>query len=212
MKYLLLLLFMVGCQTSQVGTNNSYLSLSWENTTAAHPERASWSQTVSQMVDQNLTDFEKASDLIDFCPKYISLDKQKKIKAISELIVGVVYYESGYSPVSRMKEDLGIDKVTGVQVQSEGLLQLSYGDQQWAPFCKFDWPKDKLLSPTDPKKTILDPIINLECGIKIFSNQVALRKLITTTNNYWAVIKTGHRYQKISSIKAMVAKNAPFCK
>jgi hypothetical protein len=65
---------------------------------------------------------------------------------------------------------MGTDPVTGKQVASEGLLQLSYqdvpnyGSVLKYPLCKIQWSKDKSLSVTDPKKTILDPYINLECA------------------------------------------------
>lgn len=212
LKALSILLLLSGCTSLQQNPTSTYLPLSWENTTQPHPERAPWSAALSSLVDANLTDFSKASDITQFCPKYVSLTKTQQIKAVSELIVGVIYYESGYSPVSRMVETtLGTDPVTGRAVESEGLLQLSYQDQQWATFCKFNWPADKLLSATDPKKTILDPYINLACGVKIMSNQVKNKGAFTISSNYWSTLKAGGKYGQVGPIVTKVKNNTGFC-
>lgn len=192
-----------------------YLPLSWENTTEPHPERAPWSKHVSMLVEENLASLSQAADISQFCPKFNSLEKKLKIKALGEFIVALVYYESGYKPTSRMKEigsAAGKDPITKDNVYSEGLMQLSYQDTVWAPYCEFDWNKDKTLAGADPRKTILDPYKNLSCGIRILAKQTVRNKsFFFYSKNYWAVLKTGGKYQQVSGIKDRVRKKAPGC-
>lgn len=187
-------------------------ALSWENTTQAHPERAPWSDSLLALVAANLADFSQASDVTIFCPNIRQLSQAQQSMAIAELVIADIYYESGYDPTSRMQETtMGQDPLTHLPVFSEGLLQLSYQDQEWAPFCKFDWPHDKLLSPTDPKKTILDPYINLACGVKIMSNQVKNKGSFTTQSNYWSTLKNNGKYSKVNEIINRVKANVKEC-
>jgi hypothetical protein len=185
-------------------------ALAWESSTK--PERKQWSAYTMQVIDQEFERFSQAGDATIFCPKYNSLTRDQKINFFGQLIAGISYYESGWSPVSRMQETtMGTDPVTGLPVYSEGLLQLSYQDIQWATYCEFDWSVDKFLSPTDPKKTILDPYKNLRCGIKILADQIARKKAIVLSSGvYWAVIKDGGRYEKIDEIAA-ITKRLSFC-
>lgn len=185
--------------------------LSWENTTAPHPERAPWSNHLMLLAEQNFDNFFQAKDMPAFCPKWNQLDHSQKLVAISELVIAVTYFESGYNPLSRMVEvGLGNDPYTGAQVASEGLLQLSYGDKRWAPWCDFNWSKDKYVALKN--RSILDPIKNLSCGVRIMGNQIAKNKAIVISRNaYWSVLKAGHRNQKIEKIKARVKTKAPGC-
>lgn len=223
MKHLCLFPFFIllGCQTPMVLepiiVEPDY-SLSWENTSAPHPERKAWSQTVAAVLKEREASFAKAKDMKVYCPKFATLSSSGKLKALGELIVGITYYESGYSPTSRMIEtNLGgksnpVDPITKRPVASEGLLQLSYQDIQWAKFCEFDWSKDKGLSDKDPKKTIMDPHKNLRCGIKILANQIDSKGEINLASGvYWAVLREGGKYSKINEIAARVKKAAPDC-
>lgn len=95
---------------------------------------------------------------------------------------------------------MGTDPVTGRQVASEGLLQLSYQDVQWAPYCEFDWSVDKKYSDTDARKSIFDPEkITEDCGIQILDRQVAKKSNIALSSGvYWAVLKIGGKYRGIA--------------
>lgn len=189
----------------------SYGKLSWEKN---HPERKAWSEFVFGVFEKELfAAFDSAKDAKRICPKYAALTRSQKILIWGELISAMAYFESGWSPVSRMTETtMGIDPVTGKRVESEGLLQLSYqdvpnyGSVLKSPLCKIDWQKDKNLSATDPKKTILDPYINLECGLRILANQVAKKgNVILSSGVYWSVIKDGGKYSKVQPILKMVS-------
>lgn len=185
--------------------------LSWEHTTSPRPERAPWSDALMILAEETFHGFFQAKDFPEFCPRWNALSHKNKLIAISELVIAVTYYESGYSPTSRMVEvGLGNDPYTGAQVASEGLLQLSYGDKRWAPWCDFNWQKDKHLPLK--QRSILDPVKNLNCGVRIMANQIARNDAIVISKNaYWSVLKRGHRNQKINQIKARVKLRAPGC-
>lgn len=186
--------------------------LSWES--SKYPERTSWSEYLQKII---LNDWNSllpgANDITDFCPRYNSLNNNERANVWAQLFAAISKFESGYSPTSRMQETtMGTDPVTGKAVYSEGLLQLSYQDIEWAPWCQFDWSKDKNLSSTDPQKTILDPYKNLSCGVGIMAKQIKTKGAIVVSSGvYWAVIKSGGRYQQISSIQGMV-RSLSLCK
>jgi hypothetical protein len=181
------------------------MSLAWNS--SSNPERAEWSKYLVKIIMEDWNTLLKGSnDMADFCPNYSNLSSQDRANVWAQLFVAMTRYESNYNPVSRMQETtMGTDPVTGRPVYSEGLLQLSYQDITGWTFCDFDWSKDKNLSSTDPKKTILDPYKNLHCGVGIMAKQVAKKGLIKIGSGaYWAVLKTNSSYQKISSITSMV--------
>jgi hypothetical protein len=185
--------------------------LSWD--TSAHPERKAWSQYLQTLITGEWNSLLKgATDMGQFCPKYSSLSTNQKANVWAQLFVAMARYESAYNPLSRMHETtMGTDNVTKKPVYSEGLLQLSYQDIQWNKWCKFDWAKDKSLSSTSPKKTILDPYINLHCGVGIMAKQIKNYNTIAIKSGvYWSVLKPGGKYNKLTSIKSMV-KSLPFC-
>ncbi|MFM6928659.1 MAG: murein L,D-transpeptidase catalytic domain family protein [Bdellovibrio sp.] len=193
------------------GSTYKMTSLSWESDSAT---RAAWSEYLQKIVLSDWSSLLKGtSDMASFCPKYNSLNNNQRANVWAQLFVAMARYESGYNPLARMHETtMGTDPVTKKPVYSEGLLQLSYQDVKWAPYCKMDWSKDKNLSSTSPKKTILDPYINLHCGVGIMADQVRRKGLIAVGSGaYWAVIKTNSKYNKLASIKSMV-KSFALCK
>lgn len=234
----LALLILTSCETTTEKSSNSIvvsgdhtivspqdtlrIPLYWENTTEKHDERKPWSDKVVVAILKNFSVYDAVTDINFFCPKYGKLTDQQKIKAHAEVIVGLVYYESAFKPASRMVETtMDIDPVTGKQVASEGLMQLSYQDipnyGSVTKGCGIDWNKDMNLKVDDPKKTILDPLINLECGLRIYTNQLKNKKTIlrpTGKGNglYWAVVSTNGKYTKKNEIAARVQKYAPECK
>lgn len=200
------------------GNYDSFYPLSWESP-SANPKYAAqavnWSDYAFNVIENETAEqmLPGTTDVTQFCPKYYSLNRDLRINFWGALFAAVAKYESGYSPVSRMQETtMGTDPVTNRPVFSEGLLQLSYQDITGWPFCDFDWSQDKDLSPTDPRKTILDPYRNLECGIKIMAKQIAKKGSITLSSGvYWAVLKIGGKYGKINEIAAMTKKMIPPC-
>jgi hypothetical protein len=151
------------------------------------------------------------ADIKNFCPRYAQLNQDLKLNFWVYLISAVTKYESGFNPVSRMRETgMGTDPITKLPVYSEGLLQLSYQDKNGYPFCnEFDWSKDKSLDGADPRKTILDPIKNLTCGVRIMNQIMGKHNAIAfDSGNYWSTLMPSRGPEK--SILALV-KKLPFC-
>jgi hypothetical protein len=181
-----------------------FLPLLWEKSVVA---AKGWTQIIysvirkdeSYLLGQNVAD-----DIEIFCPNYRNLNESQRLNFWGQFFASLAYHESGWNPVSRMVEAnfTKPDSVTKMPVASEGLLQLSYQDENsYRLDCGFDWSKDKNLALKDPKKTILDPYNNLRCGIKIMSYQLKKYRLITMSSNvYWAVLKTNGVGSKISQI------------
>lgn len=83
------------------------------------------------------------------------------------------------------------DEVTGLSGRTEGLLQLTYGDQKRYG-CDFDWKADRKLPGNDPGRTILRPKNNLECGVKILENQIIdQHKPLLSRSSYWSTLQPG---------------------
>jgi hypothetical protein len=185
----------------QVGWNDS-----------RHPERVLWTKMVFDLVGRQES-LLKASDWMRLCPNYWSLTKEKRQWAATELISSIAYYESGWDPTNWMKEAFNDpDPITKRQVRSEGLLQLSYQDKLTYPgLCDgFNWLSDKGLPDKDPDKTIMDPFLNLDCGIKILNRQVAKHGTIFYDQSYWSTLRPSGKYGKTVQIAALVRK-LPFC-
>lgn len=188
-------------------------ALSWEKN---HPERKVWSHFVFGLIgsDELFPIFDAAKDITRFYPRYNSLNKAQRATVWCELISAICLPESGWDPCNWMTEKtMGIDDVTGKQVKSEGLMQLSYQDViNYAGVLKdakgkIDWSKDKFLDQNDPKKTIFDPFINLEAGIRILADQIKRTGCVILSRNvYWAVLKEGGKYSEIPQIVSMVQK------
>jgi hypothetical protein len=189
-----------------------YVALSWEKTDS---RRAEWSKFVFETVDRLFdSSFSKCTDMTVFRSDYNTLNRHQKINVWGELISAICYYESGWNPTSRMVETtMNTDPVTGNQVASEGLMQLSYQDERsysgkLEVECKFDWDRDRALfrnNPKDPNITILNPFYNLEFGIGILAYQIKnYKEIILSRNVYWAVIKQDGKYEKINKIRNIV--------
>jgi hypothetical protein len=184
-----------------------FVPLSWEK---GHPERKAWSDHTFKIIAELLPTFDQAEDAERFCPKYHSLTVDQRVNAWGEMFSATAKFESNWNPATQYTEStMGTDPITGRQVVSEGLLQLSYQDITWAKFCAFDWAKDKNLPLA--QRSITNPLLNLDCGIRIMDRQMKkYKRAIIRANVYWAVLRDGGRYQKIAEITAMV-KKLPFC-
>lgn len=189
----------------------SFHPLLWE---ASRAEGKDWSAFLHNLIEKELANdlLGGSEDVETFCPRYHTLNNKQRVNFWGLLISAMTKYESAFNPLSRMQETtMGTDPVTKQPVYSEGLLQLSYQDIQWAPYCEFDWEKDKNLAPKDPKKTILDPYKNLSCGTKIFARQIrSKRNIAVKSGAYWAVLIPGGKYTKVAEISGLT-KKLPGC-
>jgi len=200
-KTLNVLGFVLANQTREDG----YVKLSWEYKVL---ETKDWSSYVFEKIESLFDKFSQCEDITWFRPDYFSLTKQQQINVWGELISAICKFESNWKPWSQMVEStMGVDPVTGKQIKSEGLMQLSYQDKRNYPAltCRFDWEADKNKDQNDKTRTILDPYINLEFGIQILARQVERRKRIALESGvYWAVLKINGKYSKLPEIIKMV--------
>lgn len=196
---------------SKIDTSD-FLPLSWDKKSGAKE----WSKmiyTVIENEEPQMLNKKSADDIQFFCPTYYSLARGQRLNFWGEFFVALALPESSWDPTSQMTEKtMDMDPVTRRQVRSEGLLQLSYQDEKsYGLDCGFNYEKDKVLDTKDPRRTILDPYLNLRCGIKIMAIQLRKHKSITMkTNVYWSVLRLGGKYSKINQI-ARTTKALKIC-
>ena len=185
----------------------AHVALSWENTTAPHPERAPWSDALIGQISKRFDRLDRASDLPIFCPTYTSLPQSTRIKAWAELMVADAYYESGYDPSS---SSVDVGNQSDKNTWSIGLWQLSVVDQAWvgedfkvSGVYKYNY--DQLLTAQN----------NADLGMAIMARQIVNKGVVAipvgTTGLYWATPHPGGKYDQTDNIVARVKKNVPEC-
>lgn len=176
-------------------------ALSWDNST-----RRPWSIALHGFISDPkvFPRLKAAQDLNRFCPKAASLNDAQLKQAWAELFIGTMQRESSWVPTTRYYE-----KTMGYY--SEGLLQLSYPDKQWATWCRFDEKGDAKYPADDPRRTILNPEINMECGVGIMARQIdKFKKIVVKQGLYWAVLREGS--PRVTEIATRVSSVLPFCR
>ncbi len=191
---------------SQILDYQALPSLAWEN---ASKETRPWSLHIFQTLWENDSELlsQNPEDASEFCPTYGSLAKLQRLEFWAHLITAITKFESSYRPQLRYLETtLGLDSITGEPVVSEGLLQLSYQDSKIYKNCQFVWNQDRELARDDPRKSILNPLINLTCGISILNAQIKNKGRISLSQGaYWSVLKIGHANSRLAEIKSSLA-------
>ena len=195
-----------------VGWNslNAEAAPSWEENASQGKEWTEYTRQLLQEYGESLqASFE---DKGAFCPNFDALTKEQKENFWITLISELSYHESGHKPTDRYNEaEQGIDDITGNPVYSEGLLALSYQDQQRYPFCAvFDWQRDKDLDPNDAERTIFSPRNNLFCGVRIFIDQVRNYGNVATNTGYWSVLRPNNSHSKVDEISS-ATRSLSFC-
>jgi len=113
------------------------------------------------------------NDILKLCDNYYDLNNNQKISFWTLLIVSMAKFESNFDPNCRFREGASLD-----YVYSEGLLQLSYGDET-----RYNIPL------STEKQNILDPEVNLRSGVIILAKQLKVKKTIFPHNlYYWSVL------------------------
>lgn len=178
----------------------SRIALYWENTTEKHDERKPWSDALISALDKNFATLDKATDTKTFCPKYSTLKKEQKLKAIGEFFVGLAYYESSFNPNS---SSVDVGTKSDPNSYSIGLFQVS-GNDSAAKVFKADY------------KALKNPIVNINVAVEVFRRQVVNTGLFLLDNKdkhrYFATLLYGNKYSKIPEVIARVKKYAPECK
>ena len=154
-----------------------------------------WDKIVELAIPPEMVSREVPRDVQGFCPRFYEMGEADKRAFWAYFFQALAGAEAGLKPETRVRhtdpEVAVTDRVTGRQVRSEGLLQLTYEDQQRYG-CDFDWERDKELKADDPAKTILQPKNNLECGVKILDSQIIEhRKPLLSQSSYWSTLRPG---------------------
>ncbi len=160
-----------------------------------------WDVIVEKALPPEMLSPGVSHDVARFCPRFSSMSDTDKRAFWAYFFQALAGAEAGLNPRTRVHhtdpEVAKTDKVTGVAVRSEGLLQLSYGDGK-VYGCDFDWEGDRKLPPNSPAKTILQPKNNLECGVKILSNQIIdQHKPLFTHTSYWSTLHPGRKSYRV---------------
>jgi len=154
-----------------------------------------WDKIIELAIPAEMISRQVPRDVRRFCPRFYDMDEADKRAFWAYFFQALAGAEAGLEPGTRVRhtdpEVAVTDKITGRQVRSEGLLQLTYEDKQRYG-CNFDWGRDKEMKADDPEKTILQPKNNLECGIKILDGQIIKhRKPLLSQSSYWSTLRPG---------------------
>ena len=168
--------------------------------------------------------------LSNFCPGFAEIsDKQQFYAALLWAIAGPesdwqrtqITLETNLEGVANP-----IDPVTGQQVRSEGLLQLSYQDMEsyGAPeACSFDWAADRAkalaeyaagLPFGDGTRSIHDAYKNLECSLFIVNAHLTQLypslKFEDALQRYWAVMNPESAEYRV--VRSNLNTRVPACR
>jgi hypothetical protein len=154
-----------------------------------------WDVFIEENLPAELMTPGMAKEVHPFCPRFGELSQADKRAFWAYLFQALAGAEAGLRPTADVKHlDPTVavrDKVSMRTVRQQGLLQLTYEDDQRYG-CDFDWEKDRKLPAGDPGKTILQPERNLMCGIRIMKNQlVDLDRPLVTRKSYWGTLRPG---------------------
>lgn len=154
-----------------------------------------WDKAVETAIPPEMLSTQVPRDVRRFCPRFYQMGETDKRAFWAYFFQALAGAEAGLNPRTNVRhtepEIAVVDSVTHQMVHSEGLLQLTYEDQQRYG-CDFNWETDRHLPPHDPQRTILNPENNLKCGINILSNQIIdQHKPVFAHTSYWSTLQPG---------------------
>lgn len=157
------------------------------------PWTPAWTHMIEKAMPRNLLSPRRAPAIGSLCPRYSSLSVASRRAFWAYFFQALAGAEAGLRPTADVRHSepqvAVIDPVTHRIARQEGLLQLAYIDSRRYR-CSFDWQRDQLLPEHDPAKTILQPLNNLLCGIRIVEHQlIAQHKPLLTDSSYWVTLR-----------------------
>lgn len=157
------------------------------------PWRPKWDKIIEQSLPPELLSNRRERQVKSLCPRFNRMSETDRRAFWAYFFQALAAAEAGLKPTADVRhtdpEVAIIDPVTHRVTRQEGLLQLKYYDSERYG-CDFDWDKDKELPEHDPEKTILQPGNNLECGIKILTNQLVVQhKPLLSDTSYWVTLR-----------------------
>lgn len=167
-----------------------------------------WNNLLKEKILSSTILSKNPSDMGSICPNYPNLTQEYKIYFWQSLFQAMAHAESDMGMYSRFTESgLGKDTVTGKQIVSEGLLQVSYQDLKYNQ-CPFSWEEDKNLEDKDLHKTIFSPFNNLICGVLLMEKQLVKKnKVYPDPSYYWSVLNpsSGNHNSVVTQLKKATA-------
>lgn len=154
-----------------------------------------WDKIVELALPPEMLSNRVPRDVRRFCPRFYEMSEVDKRGFWAYFFQALAGAEAGLKPTSRAlhtEPEMAVkDNVTGVAGRTEGLLQLTYEDQERYG-CDFDWEQDRKLKGHDPARTILQPKNNLECGVRILEKQIIeVHKPLFSSTGYWETLRPG---------------------
>ena len=151
-----------------------------------------WLDKYSDFIESKIV--ERHSELLNLdpvrmkavCPRWIQLNPVQRRTFWSTLLWAIANPESSYQRTQVFSEPTStVDRVTGLRIRSEGLMQISYSDVRNYRYLEGDisWYKDKEMALNDyamelphgnPKRTILNAYANLNLAIWIMAKNLRL--------------------------------------
>jgi hypothetical protein len=152
-----------------------------------------WDKLIEEALPPDLLSPRVAKAVKPFCPRFNVLSEPDKRAYWAYFFQALAGAEAGLVPTKDVRhtepELAVVDDVTHRMVRQQGLLQLTYMDQERYG-CDFDWEKDKALPEHDPAKTILQPKNNLLCGVSIIKNQlIDQHKPLLSPTSYFSTLQ-----------------------
>jgi hypothetical protein len=159
------------------------------------PWNPEWDQIIEKAIPAEMLSSQVPKDVRRFCPRFFDMGETDRRAFWAYFFQALAGAEAGLNPKTRAhhtEPEVAVrDEVSGMYGRTEGLLQLTYADQKRYS-CDFDWQADRTLKPNDPARTILQPKNNLECGVKILTNQIVTQhKPLLTRGGYWSTLQPG---------------------
>ena len=154
-----------------------------------------WDLVIEQAVPSEMLAPGVARAVKPFCPRFSTLSETDKRVFWAYFFQALAGAEAGLVPTANVRHTDAVlqvrDNVTHRMIRQQGLLQLTYMDQERYG-CDFDWEKDKSLAEHDPDKTILQPTNNLLCGVNIIRNQlIDQHKPLLSSTSYFSTLQPG---------------------
>jgi hypothetical protein len=150
------------------------------------PWNPQWDQIIEKALPPEMLSSQVPRGVRRFCPRFYRMAAKDKRAFWAYFFQGLSAAEAGLNPNASVRHS---EPDNAPVMRSEGLLQLSYADHKRYG-CNFNWPMDRSLKADDPRKTILQPKNNLECGVKILDNQIIVQhKPLLTPSGYWSTLR-----------------------
>jgi hypothetical protein len=150
------------------------------------PWNPQWDQIIEKALPPEMLSSRVPRGVLRFCPRFYQMAATDKRTFWAYFFQGLSAAEAGLNPNASVRHT---EPENAPVTRSEGLLQLAYADHKRYG-CDFNWPMDRSLKANDPRKTILQPKNNLECGVKILVNQIIVQhKPLLTPSGYWSTLR-----------------------